>query len=229
MLIMAHRKNSVGVGGIFAGSDRDDSVQFLSAGGVNTLDVGGRVGGMQGLADEHSMQAEVVGVLARAGGFASGVNHGDGFADDGKVAWHWFVTPASGRLSGGRHARLSGRRDGGATSLLRLNCSFDCLIHLAVSGAAAQISAESAANFVFRRLRILGQQMLYRHDESRRAEATLRTARVAISFLNRGQTAMLADTLDGGHLPPFATGRQHRAREHRSEERRVGEGGRYRW
>src|SRR5207248_10648030 len=123
---------------------------------------------------------------------------------------------ASGRLSGGRHARLSGRRDGGATSLLRLNCSFDCLIHLAVSGAAAQISAESAANFVFRRLRILGQQMLYRHDESRRAEATLRTAPVAISFLNRRQAAVLTDAFDRGNLVPFATGREHGAREHGS-------------
>src|SRR6266550_7285499 len=43
MLIMADGKNSVGVGGICAGSDRDDPVQFLSAGGVNTLDVGVRV------------------------------------------------------------------------------------------------------------------------------------------------------------------------------------------
>src|SRR5438034_9106751 len=197
MLIMADGKNSVGVGGIFAGSDRDDSVQFLSAGGVNTLDVGVRVGGMQSLADEHSRKAEIVGVLARAGGFASGVNHGDGFADDGEVVWHWFVAPASGRLSGGRHARLSGRRDGGATSLLRLNCSFDCLIHLAVSGAAAQISGESVANFVFRRLWILGQQMIYRHDESRRAEAKLPTAPVAINVMNCGHTAVLAETLDG--------------------------------
>ena len=46
MLIMADRKNSVGVRRIFAGSDRDDSVQFLSAGGVNTLNAGVRVGGM---------------------------------------------------------------------------------------------------------------------------------------------------------------------------------------
>src|SRR5437879_9688333 len=101
MLIMADGKNSVGVGGIFAGSDRDDSVQFLSAGGVNTLDVGVRVGGMQSLADEHSRQAEIVGVLARAGGFASGVNHGDGFADDGEVVWHgsWRRPPA-GCLAG---------------------------------------------------------------------------------------------------------------------------------
>src|SRR5437879_1060055 len=214
MLIMADGKNSVGVGGIFAGSDRDDSVQFLSAGGVNTLDVGVRVGGMQSLADEHSRQAEIVSVFGRAGGFASGVDHGDGLADDGEVVWHWFVAPASGRLSGGRHARLSGRRDGGATSLLRLNCSFDCLIHLAVSGAAAQISAESAANFVFRRFWILGQQMLYRHDESRSAESTLRAAPVAIAFLNRGHTAMTADPFDRGNILPLATGRKHREREY---------------
>src|SRR5438552_13495389 len=148
---------------------------------------------MQNLADEHSRQAEIVSVFGRAGGFASGVDHGDGLADDGEVVWHWFVAPASGRLSGGRHARLSGRRDGGAPSLLRLNCSFDCLIHLAVSGAAAQISAEGVTDFLFRWLRIFGQQMLYRHDESRSAEAALRAAPVAIGFLNRRQAAVLTD------------------------------------
>src|SRR5439155_15762218 len=200
MLIMADGKNSVGVRRIFAGSDRDDALQFFGAASVDALDARVRVGGMQNLADEHGGKAEVVGVLACAGGLARGVNHGDGFADDGEVVWHWFVAPASGRLSGGRHARLSGRRDGGATSLLRLNCSFDCLIHLAVSGAAAQISAESVANFVFRRFWILDQQMLYCHDESWSAEAALGTAPVAIGFLNRRQAAVLTDAFDRGNL-----------------------------
>ena len=34
---------------------------------------------------EHAGQAEVVGVLAGAGGLAGGVDHGGGFADDGEV------------------------------------------------------------------------------------------------------------------------------------------------
>ena len=40
---------------------------------------------MQNLADQHSGNGKVVGVLARAGGLAGGVNHGDGFADDGEL------------------------------------------------------------------------------------------------------------------------------------------------
>src|SRR5207244_4450096 len=98
MLIMADGKNSVGVRRIFAGSDRDDALQFFGAASVDALDARVRVGGMQNLADEHAGKAEVVGVLACAGGLARGVNHGDGFADDGEGVWHWFVAPASARL-----------------------------------------------------------------------------------------------------------------------------------
>ena len=41
---------------------------------------------MQDLPDQHARDTEVVGVFARAGGFARRVDHRDGIADNGKVS-----------------------------------------------------------------------------------------------------------------------------------------------
>src|SRR5471030_2060201 len=68
--------------------------------------------------------------------------------------------------------------------LLRLNRRFDRLVHLRVSGAAAQVPAESMANFFFAWLGIAVQERFYRDHETGRAEAALRTAPVAIGFLD---------------------------------------------
>jgi hypothetical protein len=41
---------------------------------------------MENLADQHPRKAEVVRVLARAGGFARGIHHGDRFPDYRKIS-----------------------------------------------------------------------------------------------------------------------------------------------
>ena len=76
-LIVSNRKNAVGIRRVCAGHDGDHAVQRLGARGVNALDARVRIGRMQNLADQHAGKAEVVGVLAGAGGFAGGVHHGD--------------------------------------------------------------------------------------------------------------------------------------------------------
>src|SRR4029077_11076780 len=98
--------------------------------------------------------------------------------------------------------------------LLGLNRGLDRVIHLAITGAAAQIPAERAADIFLGRPRILRQQMRYRHDETGSAESALRAAPVAISLLDRRQAAVLANTFNSRDLLTFATGSKHGAREH---------------
>src|ERR1700680_725478 len=95
--------------------------------------------------------------------------------------------------------------------LLRRNRRFNRAIHLAVSRTAAQIAAQSGANLGFRRIRILGQERLHRHHESRSAKAALRSAPVTVGLLNRRQTAVLAHALYGRDLLLLTTRRQQRA------------------
>src|SRR5712671_6877351 len=70
------------------------------------------------------------------------------------------------------------------------------LVHLAVTGAAAQIAAQGHADFSLRRIRILGQERLHCHHEAGSAKAALRSTPVAVRFLDRRQTAMLAYAFD---------------------------------
>ena len=42
----------------------------------------------------------------------------------------------------------------------------------------------------------------------------MRAAKIAVSLLQRGQSAVVGDAFDGRNLLPLATGGQHRAREH---------------
>ncbi len=85
MLVVTDGKNAVGIRRIFADDDGDHSFELLGAAGVDALDARVRIGRMQNLADQHAGDAEVVGVLAGAGGLFGGVDHGGGFADDGEV------------------------------------------------------------------------------------------------------------------------------------------------
>src|ERR1019366_1743328 len=89
--------------------------------------------------------------------------------------------------------------------LFRCNRRPNRCVHLAVAGAAAQIAAQCSTHLGFRRIGILSHQRLHGHDESRSAEAALRAAPVAVSFLNRRQAAMLAHALDGRDLLLLAT------------------------
>ena len=94
MLIVADRKNAVGIGRVFADNHGDHAVEFLGAAGVDALDARMRIGRMQNLANQHAGHAEIVGVLAGAGGLFRRVDHGGGLADDGEVATHFSVPRA---------------------------------------------------------------------------------------------------------------------------------------
>src|SRR5438876_10659155 len=87
--------------------------------------------------------------------------------------------------------------------LFGFNCGFDCLIHLAVTSAAAKIAAERAANLGFRRIRIIGEKKLDCHDETRRAKAKLSASQVAQCFQNTGKTPVLAHYSYGRDLLYF--------------------------
>src|SRR5579872_1003215 len=103
---------------------------------------------------------------------------------------------------------------GGRSFLLCFDRGLDGLIHLAVAGAAAEIAAQSAANFIVGGIWIMSEEVANRHHETRRAVATLRSAPVAVSFLDGGEAAMLADAFDRGDLLAFATGGEYGAGEH---------------
>src|SRR5215471_4244389 len=90
--------------------------------------------------------------------------------------------------------------------LLRLNCGFNCLVHLVIAGAAAEVPAEGAANFIFGRVRIPGEQVFHGHHEAGSAVSTLRSSPIAIGLLNRCQASVLADAFDSGDLLAFAAG-----------------------
>jgi len=95
--------------------------------------------------------------------------------------------------------------------VLGLNCGFNCLIHLAIARAAAQVAAQGVADFGIGGMGICGKQMLYRHHEAGGAETALRASPVTVSFLDSGQSAVLADTFDRGDLLAFAACCQHSA------------------
>src|SRR5450631_1669168 len=84
VLVMADGKDAEGVGSVLARDHRNHTVEPLGPAGVNALDASMRMRRMQNLSVEHAGEGEVVGIFARAGGFPSGVNHRDGFADDGE-------------------------------------------------------------------------------------------------------------------------------------------------
>ena len=76
-LVVTDRKNSILIRSIFARNDRNHAIQGSRATGVDALDQRMWIRRMQNLANQHSGQAEVVGVLAAASGLAGGIHHGD--------------------------------------------------------------------------------------------------------------------------------------------------------
>src|SRR5581483_9326066 len=84
--------------------------------------------------------------------------------------------------------------------LLRLNGCLDRLIHLRVARAAAEIAAERVTNLFVGRIRIGGEQMFDCHHEPGSAVSALCAAPVAISLLNGGKAAVLADAFHGRDL-----------------------------
>src|SRR5215469_18959852 len=98
--------------------------------------------------------------------------------------------------------------------LLGFNRSFDGLVHLRVSGTAAQIAAQGFADFVVGGAGIGRQQLLHRHHEAGGAETALCPSPVAVGFLDCCKCAVLGDAFNRRDLLAFATGSQQRAGEH---------------
>ena len=92
VFIVADGQDAVGFGSVFANHDSNDAFELFGAASVDAPDARMRVGRMQNLADQHARSAEVVCVLAGAGGLARSIDHRDRFADNGKV-----VNPVVGR------------------------------------------------------------------------------------------------------------------------------------
>src|ERR1019366_3666392 len=84
-LIVTHRKNAVWIRRVRPGDDSGHSIQGLGSRSVNMLDSGVWIRRMENLADQHSGKAEIVRVLARTGGFAGGIHHGDRLPDYRKI------------------------------------------------------------------------------------------------------------------------------------------------
>ena len=91
--VVADGENSVLIRGVLAGDYGDDAIECESAAGVDFLDARVRIRRMQNLADQHSGNAEIVGVFALAGGFCGGINQRDGFSDDGEFAHFAAAAP----------------------------------------------------------------------------------------------------------------------------------------
>src|SRR5947207_10212441 len=84
MLVVTDGKNAVGIRGVWADDDCDDSMQLLGTARIYALDSGMWMRRVQNLADQHARESQVVGVFASAGSLAGGVNHGDGLTDYGE-------------------------------------------------------------------------------------------------------------------------------------------------
>src|SRR5215471_9903622 len=69
-------------------------------------------------------------------------------------------------------------------SLLRLNRRFDCLIHLSVTGATAEISAQRVADILFCWVGIPIEQCLHRNHKTGGTVTALRPAPIAIRLLD---------------------------------------------
>src|SRR5437868_6233178 len=89
MLVVTDGKNAVGIRGVWADDDCDDSMQLLGTARIYALDSGMWMRRVQNLADQHARESQVVGVFASAGSLAGGVNHGDGLTDYGEVSHIW--------------------------------------------------------------------------------------------------------------------------------------------
>src|SRR5260221_7296154 len=77
----------------------------------------------------------------------------------------------------------------------RCNRRFDCLIHLRISRASTEISAQRVADILFTRLGILIEQRFHRDHEARSAIAALCSAPIAIGLLDGGQRSVFRNAL----------------------------------
>ena len=213
VLIMSNRKNAVRIRSISSHCHRHDTFKSLGATRVDVSDARMGIRRMKNLADQHARKTEIVRILASPSRLLRRINHRGRLADDGKIVAHPdFVIPSAARnlRSACRATSLSDSQ----SFTFRLNRRPDGLIHLVVASTPAQIAAQRRTDVSLRRIGILRQQRLHRHDETRRAVPALRSAPIAICLLNRRQTPMLADALNRRDLLPLAAGGQQRTRHH---------------
>src|SRR5262245_15338109 len=84
-----------------------------------------------------------------------------------------------------------------APPLLGFDRGLDRLVHLRVTGAAAEISAESMADVFFCWIGIAIEQRLNCDHEARGAVAALSAAPIAIGLLDGGQSAVIGNAFHG--------------------------------
>ena len=89
MLVVTDWQNAVWIRSVSTDNDRHNSGQLFGRACINPLNARMRMRGVQDLSNQHAGKREIVGVLARAGGLASGIDHGNGFADDGEAVAHF--------------------------------------------------------------------------------------------------------------------------------------------
>ena len=85
-----------------------------------------------------------------------------------------------------------------------------------VAGAAAEIAREVEADFVFGRLRVLGQEPFALHDEAGSADAALQRGSFEERLLDRVQPGRRGDAFDRANGRPFGLDGQHEAAIDRS-------------
>ena len=76
-----------------------------------------------------------------------------------------------------------------------------------VAGTATQIARQIEADFVFGRLRVLGQEPFALHDEAGSADAALQRGSFQKCFLDRVQPSRRGDSFDRANRGPFRLNR----------------------
>src|SRR5438309_3495085 len=122
----------------------------------------------------------------------------------------WILDPTSWvtamSVASRRDRGLLGRR--GAH---RLGRGLNRLDDVDVAGTPAEVAFEALADLVFRRVRVLLQQVGRGHDETGRAVAALQAVLVPEGLLDRMELAILGHALDRLQAPSFGLNREHRA------------------
>src|SRR5258708_26832330 len=98
MLVVSNRKNAIGIRRVLADCSCNYALEFIGTAGVDALDARVRIGRMQNLANQHTREAEVVGIFARPRGLARGVDHSGRLADRGVVTHSSRVIPSEGGI-----------------------------------------------------------------------------------------------------------------------------------
>src|SRR5712691_941357 len=118
----------------------------------------------------------------------------------------WRLVPS--RLLSGTH-RL------GNTGTHVLGCILDSLDNVLVAGAAADIAFETCTNLFFSRVGIVFEQVIRGHNHARRAEAALQPVLLPEAFLDRMETSLRGQPLDGGDFSAIGLNCQYGTCFHR--------------